>query len=235
MNTKLNLTQLNEEFENKTPQEIIAWAVKEFGPDIATTSSFGTTSAVLLHMAAEAKPDIRVLFLETGFHFPQTLKFKDELVKRLKLNVVELKSVMPREEFKKTYGNLYEKNPDKCCYLNKVEPLKIALSGLKAWITAVRRGQTDNRKDVQFVEAYEEGIYKINPLATWTSKQMWEYLKAHNLPYHPLFEEGYTSIGCAPCTRPVGAGEHERAGRWSGSQKTECGIHTFMKRGQNSK
>lgn len=230
MATKLDLNKLNAEFESKTPQEIIAWAVKEFGPDIATTSSFGTTSAVVLHMASQIKPDIRVLFLETGFHFPQTLKFRDELVSRLKLNVVNLQSVMPREEFKKTYGNLYEKNTDKCCAINKVEPLKIALSGLKAWITAVRRGQADTRKNVQFVEEYEDGIYKINPLATWTSKQMWEYLKAHNLPHHPLFEEGYTSIGCQPCTRSVRSGEDERAGRWSGSEKTECGIHTFMKK-----
>jgi len=230
MKNKLDLIKLNAEFENKTPQEIIAWAVKEFGPDIATTSSFGTTSAVVLHMASQVKPDIRVLFLETGFHFPQTLKFRDDLVSLLKLNVVNLQSVMPREEFKSTYGNLHEKDTDKCCYLNKVEPLKIALSGLKAWITAVRRGQADTRKNVQFVEEYEDGIYKINPLATWTSKQMWEYLKAHNLPHNPLFEEGYSSIGCAPCTRSVRSGEDERAGRWSGSEKTECGIHTFMKK-----
>lgn len=230
MSTKLDLEKLNREFETKSPQEIIAWAVKEFSPDIATTSSFGTTSAVVLHMAVQAKPDIRVLFLETGFHFPQTLKFRDELIARLKLNVVNLQSVMPRAEFQKTLGNLYEKDPDKCCYMNKVEPLKIALSGLKAWITAVRRGQTENRKNVQFIEEYEDGIYKINPLATWTSKQMWDYLKVHNLPYHPLFEQGYSSIGCAPCTRSVGAGEDERAGRWSGSEKTECGIHTFMKK-----
>jgi len=230
MKTKLNLTQLNQEFESKTPQEIIAWAIREFSNDIAVSSSFGTTSAVLLHIATQVKPDIRVLFLETGFHFPETLQFKNGLVKRLGLNVVELRSVMPREEFKKTYGNLYERDTDKCCYLNKVEPLKIALSGMKAWITSVRRGQTENRKNVQFVEEYEDGLYKINPLATWTSKQMWDYLKAHNLPYHPLFEQGYTSIGCAPCTRSVQAGEDERAGRWSGSQKTECGIHTFMKK-----
>ncbi|MBI4971139.1 MAG: phosphoadenylyl-sulfate reductase [Candidatus Omnitrophica bacterium] len=235
MNKKLDLEKLNREFENKTPQEIIVWAVKEFSPEIATTSSFGTTSAVLLHMAAQAKPDIRVLFLETGFHFPETLKFRDELAARLKLNVVNLKSVLLREEFKSTYGNLYEKNPDKCCFLNKVEPLKIALTGLKAWITAVRRGQTENRKNVQFVEEYEDGLYKINPLATWTSGHMWDYLKTHNLPHHPLFEEGYTSIGCAPCTHAIRSGEDERAGRWSGSEKTECGIHTFMKKKQNSK
>src|SRR5262249_48048251 len=156
MKTKLNLAQLNQGFENKTPQEIIAWAVKEFSPGIATTSSFGTTSAVLLHMATQIKPDIQVLFLETGFHFPETLKFRDELVSRLKLNIVNLKSVLPREEFKKTYGNLYEKDPDKCCYLNKIEPLKIALSGLGAWLTSIRRDQTEARKNAQHIEAYEE-------------------------------------------------------------------------------
>ncbi len=232
-NAKLDLKQLNESFESKTPQEIIAWAVNEFGPDIAISSSFGTTSAVILHMTAQIKPDIKVLFLETGFHFPETLKFRDELIKRLGLNVVNLTAKMGRENFRKTYGNLYETDPDKCCFLNKVEPLQIAMTGLKAWMTSIRRGQTANRKNIQFVEAYEDGVYKINPLATWTSKQMWEYLKAHNLPFHPLFEEGYTSIGCAPCTRAVGAGEDERAGRWSGSQKTECGIHTFKKKINN--
>lgn len=227
---KLNIAQLNAEFEKKTPQEIIAWAVKEFSPKIAVSSSFGSTSAVLLHMAAQVQPGIRILFLETGFHFPETLAFRDDLIRRLNLNVENLKSVMPREEFRKVYGNLYERDPDKCCYLNKVEPLKIALAGLEAWITAIRRGQTEERKNVQFVEEYEGGIYKINPLAFWTSKQIWEYLKAHDLPYHPLFEQGFTSIGCAPCTRCTSPGENERAGRWSGSQKKECGIHTFMKK-----
>lgn len=230
MNTKLNLAQLNERFATQRPQEIIAWAVNEFSPDISVSTSFGTTSAVLLHMAVQVKPDIRVLFLETGFHFPETLKFKEELTQRLGLNVVELRSVMPREDFRATYGNLYERDPDKCCALNKVEPLKLALAGLKAWITGIRRSQTDARKDIQYVEEYEGRIYKINPLASWTSKKMWEYLKTHELPHHPLFDEGYTSIGCAPCTRPVHAGEDERAGRWAGSQKTECGIHTFMKK-----
>ncbi len=230
MSKPLDLKQLNKDFDGKPPHEIVQWAVDTFSPEVALSTSFGSTSAVLLHMASQIKPDLRILFLETGFHFPETINFKNDLVKRLNLNIDELTSEMPREEFKQVHGNLYERDPDKCCYLNKVAPLKKALVGVKGWITGIRRSQSDTRTLVDYVEEYEGGIIKINPLRDWNAKDMWEYLKKYKLPYHPLFDEGFVSIGCAPCTRAVVPGEHERSGRWSGSQKKECGIHTFLQK-----
>jgi len=225
----MDIQKINKELEEKTPQEILRWAINEFSPEVCVSTSFGSTSAVLLHMATQIKPDIRILFLETGFHFPETLEFKEHLKKLINLNnVEELKPLMGREEFTQKHGNLYETDPDKCCYLNKVEPLKKALNGVRGWITGIRRSQSDTREQVNVVESYESGIIKINPLCFWNGKQMWEYLKEHKLPYHPLFDEGFSSIGCAPCTRSVVPGEHERSGRWSGSTKKECGIHTFL-------
>lgn len=218
------------ELETKPAEEIVRWAILTYRPEIALTTSFGTGSAVLLHMASRMDPKTPVLFLETGFHFKETLEYKDRLKKLLNLNVRELKRDPADKEF---FGKLgpkpFEKNPDECCRINKVEPLKMAMTGLKAWISGVRRSQSHTRRAMQVLEAYGEGIVKVNPLITWSSKEIFDYMKKYGLPEHPLFEKGYTSIGCEPCTRAVLSGEDERAGRWANLEKTECGIHTFMK------
>lgn len=230
MTKSYDVEKLNEEFEKQKPQEIIAWAVKEFSPKFAMTSSFGPESGVLLHMASKIDSNIPVLFLETGFHFPETLEYKNQLVKMFGLkNVIDLKAAFERrEKLVQDYeGKPYEKNPDLCCQINKVEPLDAALKGYDAWMSGIRRNQTDFRKSVRILELYEGGLYKISPLANMTSRDTWWYLKEHNIPQHPLYEKGYLSIGCWPCTRPIQAGDDERSGRWAGKEKKECGIHTF--------
>ena len=226
----LDVEKWNESFETKKPQEIIEWAVREFMPKVAMTSSFGPESGVLLHMTSRVDPAVPVLFLETGFHFPETLGYKKQLVEMFGLkNVIDLKADPARraklvEDYQ---GVPYEKNPDLCCQIHKVEPLDEALKGYDAWMSGIRRHQTDFRKSVRILELYEGGIYKISPLVNMTSRDTWWYLKEHNIPQHPLYEKGYLSIGCWPCTRPIQAGDDERSGRWAGKAKKECGIHTF--------
>ncbi len=232
LTSKLDLEKLNIEFEARKPQEIVAWAAREFSGRLAMTSSFGPESGVLLHLVSRADPHIPVLFLETGYHFPETLKYKEDLAKLFGLKkVIELRAdpAKKNELVVKHAGVPYEKDPDACCYLNKVEPMDAALKNYGAWMSGIRRHQTDFRKSIRIVEEYEGGLYKISPLANFTSRDAWWYLKEHNIPQHPLFEKGYLSIGCWPCTRPIQAGDDERSGRWAGKSKKECGLHTFFK------
>ena len=225
-----NIQQRNQEFESKKPQEIVRWAIGEFGDRIALTSSFGPESGALLHMISEVNPKVPVLFLETGYHFPETIEYKEKLTKLFGLEDVRDLKADPKVKAKvvaENDGVPYEKNPDKCCQINKVEPLDEALKGFDAWLSGIRRNQTDFRKSIRIVEEYEGDLYKISPLVNFTSRDAWWYLKEHKIPQHPLYEKGYLSIGCWPCTRPVQAGEDERSGRWAGKTKTECGIHLF--------
>jgi len=223
--------KLNQEFESKTSEEIIRWAAAEFGPDLAMSTSFGAESAVLLHLATQVKPDIAVLFTNTGFHFKETLEHRDYLVKRLKLNLRELKPDIPNDQFLAQYGKLYERDPDACCAMNKITPFENGLLDYKAWITGIRRNQASTRQGSLFAENYRDQLVKVSPLLNWTSKMFWDYAKKFDLPYHPLWAKGYLSIGCSPenCTRPVKLGEDPRSGRWAGTGKIECGIHTFSK------
>ncbi len=223
----MNIAQQNKELESLSPSEIIKWAVKTYSPTIGMTSSFGAESIALIHMVTQVKPDIPIYFLETGFHFAETLQFRDELKKRYKLNIVDITCAMGHEAFLKQYGQLHQTNPDLCCEINKVLPLKQAISGLSAWITGIRRDQANTRRNVQVLEQFQEGLVKVNPLTNWTKDKVWEYIKKHDIPAHPLTLKGYTSIGCEPCTRPTKPGEDPRAGRWAGKEKTECGIHTM--------
>lgn len=227
---RLDLEQLNRDFEKSAPLEIVRWATQKFAPGFAATSSFGPESGVLLSLIAKADVDIPVLFLETGFHFPETLEYKERLTKIFGLKrVLSLKADAARRAklMKENQEKPYEANPDLCCQVNKVEPLDLALKGYRAWMSGIRRHQTDHRKAIRIVEEYEGGIYKISPLANMTSRDAWWYLKENQIPIHPLYEKGYMSIGCWPCTRPIQDGDDERSGRWAGKAKKECGIHTF--------
>lgn len=222
---KLDLEQLNKEFEKKTPQERIQWAVDHFAPNIVTTSSFGADASVMLHLTSSVYPEIRVFFLETGFHFKETLEFRDLMIEKYKLNVVNLAAEMGHKKFLEQYGQLHQSDPEKCCYINKVKPLETALAKVDAWFAGIRRGQAKTRADIKYVEEYLPGIYKFNPIADWVKEDVEKYIKEHNLPMHPLKHKGFPSIGCQPCTRAVKPGEDPRAGRWDNSEKTECGIH----------
>ena len=230
----LDLSKINQELEKKKPEEIIAWTLQEFPGRIAMTSSFSPESGVLLHLVSRIDPAVPVLFLETGYHFPETLEYKEALIQLMGLkNVIDLKADPKRKAdvVVQYEGVPYEKNPDLCCQINKVDPLDLALKEFDAWLSGIRRHQTDFRKSVRIFEGYKRGtteLFKISPLANLTSQELWWYLKEHNIPKHPLYEKGYLSVGCWPCTRPVQEGDDERSGRWAGKTKTECGIHTFM-------
>jgi len=235
MNATPDLARLNAELESKPPHDIITWAVKTFWPDIAMSSSFQTQSLPLLHIVSQVAPQLPILFLDTGYHFPETLAFRDQLVLEWKFNLQTVRAVMPRDEFVRQHGDdLYRKDPDLCCYINKVEPMERAMKGLRAWISGIRRDQSATRTDIQVLERTPDGVLRIHPLATWTRKDVWQYVHDHHLPEHPLLSQGYLSIGCAPCTRHVQEGEDERAGRWAGQEKTECGLHTLLRTGTDT-
>lgn len=227
--TPKEIESLSKDFESATPQEIIAWAVKNFCPNLALSSSFQTQSMPLLHMARQVHPKIRVFFLDTGMHFWDTLFFREHIEKIWHLNIVDLR---PDEKWRvllRHFGSdLPETDPNLCCYIRKVEPMQKALDGLGAWITGIRRDQTETRAHAKILEYKRDGLLRIAPLLSWTLEDIWDYIAQNNLPHHPLPASRYPSIGCKPCTRPIQLGENERAGRWAGKGKTECGLHTTM-------
>ena len=207
----------------------------EFKNEIAFVSSFGSGSALLLSLIAEIDPNAPILFLETGKHFPETLDYVESLSNHLDLKNVQM--LKPREDLVNNIdssGDLWESQPNRCCWLRKVEPLQRALDegGYKALITGRKRYQTPQRANMENIELNEDERFRINPLAYWSKEKVESEFKNRNLPEHPLVKDGYLSIGCAPCTRPVKEGEDPRAGRWAhtadadnGGQKVECGIH----------
>lgn len=205
------------------PENVLRWAVAEFAPDVAMSSSFQTQSLPLLHMVSRVAPSLPVIFLDTGYHFPETLRFRDWLVSEWGINLVNVRPA-PAE----AHPGLYATDPDRCCGIHKVEPMRRAMRGLQAWISGVRRDQTQARADLRVVERRKD-IVRIHPLAGWTSREVWSYIDRHDLPVHPLFSKGYASVGCAPCTRPVEIGMDERSGRWAAQGKTECGLHTTLR------
>lgn len=198
---------------------------REFAGRIALVSSFGAESAVLLHLAASVDRHLPILFLETGKHFPETLAYRDRLVDELGLtNVESLRPVAKDIGREDPEGYLHLADPDRCCELRKVRPLAPALARFDAWISGRKRYQATTRGALPSIEADATHV-KINPIAAWGPSEIASYMAEHELPAHPLVEQGYLSIGCAPCTEPVAAGEDARAGRWRGKGKVECGIH----------
>jgi phosphoadenosine phosphosulfate reductase len=220
---------LSQEFEAKTPQEIIRWAVDTFWPEIALSSSFQTQSVPLLHMASLIRRDILIFFLDTGYHFWETLIFREQLASEWHLNVLDLYRDTRWDVFAKQHTRtLPVEDPNLCCFFNKVQPMQKALKDMKAWISGIRRDQTSVRAHAKILELQDDGLLKINPLLNWTQADVKKYSEENHLPSHPLFTKGYRSIGCAPCTIAIGLNEDERAGRWSGRGKIECGLHTEM-------
>jgi phosphoadenosine phosphosulfate reductase len=225
------LRALNDRFETEKPFEIVRWTLEDAGFDsVAIASAFQAEGTCVMHMATLIRPDVPVLFLETGFQFAETLAFKAQLTERLGLNVVDLVGPHTVESQEREYGpRLYERDPSICCEINKVRPMFDALRGLDAWITAFRRDSSPTRARTLIVDQYElepgRFIVKVNPVATWSRRDTWAYLKANDLPHNPLYDLGYASIGCAPCTRMRFPDEPERAGRWAGMSRWECGIH----------
>jgi len=222
----LALPSLGVDLRDADPSVIVSAAVEAFGDRLAVVSSFGAESAVMLHVAARANPDIAVLFLDTGMLFGQTLDYRRQLAARLGLtNVRDLRPRFEDLAVTDAGSDLWKTDPDACCHIRKVLPLGLALEGFDAWISGRKRFHGGDRLRLPVVERVD-GRVKFNPLANWTKSDLDAYAARHDLPAHPLVAAGFPSIGCWPCTETVDEGAGVRAGRWVGSQKTECGIHT---------
>jgi phosphoadenosine phosphosulfate reductase len=207
-------------------EDVLRWAYKEFGSRMCLTCSWQRQSSALVHMVSELGLDIPIVELDTQLFFKETYETRDRLVERYGLELERPEVITVARQAIEEGPNLWETNPDRCCHIRKVEPLERALAGYDAWITGIRREQSPSRAGAQKVEWSERyGVWKIQPLVDWNAKRIEAYIYVNEIPYNPLHDVGYPSIGCIPCTRPVREGEEERAGRWAGSDKLECGIH----------
>lgn len=226
---------LSEEFESASLTEVLGWAWERFGQQAAIGTSFQGAGLVMIHHAVRAGLPFPVFTLDTQLLFPETYELKRRLEQFFD---IEIESIFPEqtpgEQAAELGPELWKKQPNLCCTMRKVVPLQTKLAQLSVWITGLRRQQSDARQATQILELYKfdvqrDGyILKLNPMANWSREAIWDYIREHKIPYNPLQDRGYRSIGCWPCTRAVGEGENERAGRWTGFDKVECGIHTFL-------
>ena len=215
--------------EKWPPQDILRWAVSEFHPGLTMATAFGAEGCCLIHMLAEIEPGVRVFNLETGYQFPETLELRQRLKERYGIEVELVRPELTVADYEAKHGGpLYRRRPDQCCHDRKIVPLRRALAGYDAWISAIRRDQSADRALADIVQWDTRfDMIKVNPLLNWTRRDVWTFLVAHDIPYNPLHDQGYASIGCWPCTRAVSAGEDERAGRWAGTGKAECGLNVI--------
>jgi phosphoadenosine phosphosulfate reductase len=215
--------------ETWSSERILSWAFETFADEVAISSAFGAEGMVVIDMASRLRKDFRLFTLDTEFLFPETYSLIDRVERKYGIRIERCFSLHSPEEQERIYGaELWARDPDRCCNLRKIEPLRRKLSELRAWITSIRRDQTSSRTSAQKVEWDEKfGLVKVNPIADWSSQQVWQYLHEHEVPYNSLHDQNYPSIGCTHCTRAIRPGEDPRAGRWSGSNKTECGLHVI--------
>ena len=211
-----DLADLNEEFEDMAASKIIQWTVDHFAPHLALTASM--TDAVLIDLAVKVDPAIEVVFIDTGYHFPETLETVETVRRHYGLNL-RMMTVKPHDK------ELWIVDPENCCSAVKVGQLDRALAGKAAWMSGVRRAEADTRTGAPLIGRDVRGLVKVNPIANWSDAAVDEYIADNEVPVNPLLARGYLSIGCMPCTQPVAAGEDSRSGRWSSSMKTECGLH----------
>jgi phosphoadenosine phosphosulfate reductase len=214
--------------EKATPEEIIAWAVQQYFPRLTMATAFGPEGCVILSMLAKIEPRVYVFNLDTGYQFPETLELRDRIAEKYGITVDLRSNPMPVAEYEKLNGGpVYKSDPDRCCRDRKVTVLQRAVSGFQAWMSGIRRDQSSHRAAAPVVGWDKKfGLVKISPLVNWTKGDVWKRILAEQIPYNSLHNKGYSSIGCWPCTRAILLGEDERAGRWSGTAKTECGLHT---------
>ncbi len=228
--TDESLKALSASFESKSPQDVLAHALKQYGSDIVLACSFGAEDVVLLDMIQKIAPRTKLFYLDTDFLFKETHEVKDRLIAKYGLKpeqVLQVKSLLTPDQQAAQHGEaLWTRNPDQCCQLRKIEPLARILSGYAAWITGIRRDQAPTRANAGLVEWDQKfNLVKFNPLATWKAEDVWAYIKVHEVPYNELHDRHYPSIGCTHCTAPVMPGEDPRSGRWKNFAKTECGLH----------
>ena len=224
---KDQIAELQNAAEHWTPQRTLTWAYQTFGNGVAISSAFGAEGMALIDMASRLRKDFRLFTVDTEFLFPETYSLMDRIEAKYGVTIEKVYPALSPEEQERVHGAaLWSRNPDLCCSLRKVEPLRRKLSELSAWITSIRRDQTSARAGARRVGWDANfGLVKINPIVDWTSRQVWRYIHDHDVPYNQLHDQDYPSIGCTHCTRAVRPGEDPRAGRWPGFAKTECGLH----------
>jgi phosphoadenosine phosphosulfate reductase len=214
--------------EKSSPEQIIAWAVERYFPQLTMATAFGPEGCLILAMLAKIEPRVYVFNLDTGYQFKETLELRDRIAEKYGLRVELQGHELPVAEYEKLHGGpLYKSDPDRCCRDRKVKVLYRVVAGYHAWMSGIRRDQSPHRAGAPIVGWDKKfGLVKISPLANWTKGDVWKRIVQEEIPYNPLHDQGYTSIGCWPCTRAVMFGEDERAGRWAGTAKKECGLHT---------
>jgi phosphoadenosine phosphosulfate reductase len=223
------LAEQSRRLESSSPREIIAWAVERYFPKLTMATAFGPEGCVILHWLSEIEPRTPVFNLDTGYQFKETLELRDRIAARYGIEVELKQPELSVEAYEALHGGpLYQSHPDQCCFDRKVTVLQQAAVGLEAWMSGIRRDQSPDRARAPIVGWDKKfSLVKISPLANWTKQQVWKLITDESIPFNPLHDQGYTSIGCWPCTRAVLFGEDERAGRWSGTAKTECGLHSL--------
>ena len=218
----------SQKLETATPWEIVQWGVDHYFPKLTMATAFGPEGCVIIHMLAKIEPRVHVFNLDTGYQFKETLELRERIARRYGIEVEYKSAATTVEAYEAQHGGpLYKTHPDQCCFDRKVSVLREAAKGWHAWMSGIRRDQSHDRAKAPIVGWDKKfNLVKISPLANWTKKDIWKLITDEDIPYNPLHDQGYPSIGCWPCTRAVMFGEDERAGRWSGFQKTECGLHT---------
>jgi phosphoadenosine phosphosulfate reductase len=228
-NRREQIAALASAAEDWTPSKALAWAFEHFGTRVAISSAFGAEGMVIIDLAARTHKDFRLFTIDTDFLFPETYSLMDRVEEKYGLTIERVYSRLSPDEQARVHGSaLWKHDPDLCCDLRKVEPLRRKLGELDAWITSIRRDQTSSRAAARRIESDAKfNLVKINPIVDWTSKQVWRYIHDHDVPYNELHNQDYPSIGCRHCTRAVRPGEDPRAGRWPGFAKNECGLHVI--------
>ncbi len=222
------LQRISSELEQRSPQDVVRWGIEHFRGGITLACSFGAEDVALVDMIARIDSTVPLFYLDTDYLFPETLEVRDRIVAKYGVEAVAVKPLLTIAEQAARHGaDLYGRQPDLCCKIRKVEPLRRHLGGFQAWVTGIRRDQAPTRANAGLVEWDKLfNLVKLNPLAKWTWQEVWDYIRAHDVPYNVLHDRSYPSIGCWPCTREVKPGEDPRAGRWANFAKKECGLHT---------
>lgn len=222
------LNRASRALEHAAPEEILHWAVDNYYPRFTMATGLGPEGCVIISMLAKIEPRVYIFNLDTGYQFPETIELRDRFAEKYGIEVDLQKPDLSVEEYEKAHGGpVYRTNADRCCFDRKIRVLHRVAAHFDAWATGIRREQSPTRADTPIVKWDKKfGMVKISPLAAWTKKDVWDRIVKEGIPYNPMHDRDYPSIGCQPCTRPVLTGEDERAGRWSGSAKTECGLHT---------
>jgi phosphoadenosine phosphosulfate reductase len=228
--TRADLDEANQTLAGASPQEILRWAVDAYYPRLTMATAFGPEGCAIIHMLSEIEPRVRVFNLDTGYQFAETLQVRERIRERYGIDVELVQPKLSVAEYERENGGpVYTHDPDRCCRDRKIIPLRSAIEGYSAWISSIRADQSAHRARASVLGWDSKfGLVKVNPLLRWTHRDVWAFVVAHGVPYNPLHDRGYPSIGCWPCTRAVAPGEtDERAGRWAGQAKTECGLHSL--------